>query len=159
MAFLGTHLGSRQKYGSIQTFADIVRIHYGATIVAQPQGGNVQEENILETIKLIDHVDVAVICHADKVRAVDVNAYDDAVKSIDTYLLQNNIKCVHLIFERDVPKDWNFCSGPVDYEIPRFNVTSKYRTQVGPEQSDNCIGIPGNLNASRILITLIDQLI
>ena len=159
IAFLGTFLGSRQKHGPIQTFADIVRIHYGATVVAQPQGGSVQEEDILETIKMIDNVDVAVICHVDKIRAVNVDAYDDAVKAIDAYLLKNKIKCVHLIFERDVPEDWKFSSGPVDYEIPKFNVFSKYRTQVSPEESDNCIGIPGNLYASQILITLIDGLL
>jgi len=157
IGFFGTFLGSKQNYGTVQTFADIIRIHYGATVVAQPAGGKVQEEEILASIKACSKLDLAIVCHIDKIRAVNVTAYDTAVKAIDQYLLSHNIKCVHLIFERDVPEEWSFTSGPVNFEIPRFQVPSKYRTHTTPEESDNCIGLAGNLLAGDILIKLIDS--
>jgi len=159
IGFFGTFLGSKQNYGTVQTFADIIRIHYGATVVAQPAGGNVQEEDILESIKSCSKLDLAIVCHVDKIRAVDVTAYNAAVKAIDQYLLRQNIKCVHLIFERDVPEEWSFSSGPVDFEIPRYHVPSKYRTHASPEESDNCIGIAGNLLAGNTLIKIIDSVL
>jgi hypothetical protein len=159
IGFFGTFLGSKQNYGTVQTFADIIRIHYGATVVAQPAGGNVQEEDILESIKSCSKLDLAIICHVDRVRAIDATAYNAAVKAIDQYLLRQNIKCVHLIFERDVPEEWSFSSGPVDFEIPRYHVPSKYRTHASPEESDNCIGIAGNLLAGNILIKIIDSIL
>lgn len=159
IGFFGTFLGSKQNYGTVQTFADIIRIHYGATVVAQPAGGNVQEEDILESIKSCSKLDLAIICHVDRVRAIDATAYSAAVKAIDQYLLRQNIKCVHLIFERDVPEEWSFSSGPVDFEIPRYHVPSKYRTHASPEESDNCIGIAGNLLAGNTLIKIIDSIL
>jgi hypothetical protein len=159
IGFFGTFLGSKQNYGTVQTFADIIRIHYGATVVAQPAGGNVQEEDILESIKSCSKLDLAIVCHVDRVRAIDATAYNAAVKAIDQYLLRQNIKCVHLIFERDVPEEWSFSSGPVDFEIPRYHVPSKYRTHASPEESDNCIGIAGNLLAGNTLIKIIDSIL
>lgn len=159
LAFIGTHLGSKQKYGTVQTFADIIKIHYGATVVAQPIGGDAQEENILDSFKDIKDIDIAIICHADKSRATNPSAFDDAVKRIDSYLFESKIKAIHLIFERDVPAGWTFTSGAVNFEIPKFNVSSKYRTQANSKESDNCIGIPGNLLASEQLIKLIDELL
>lgn len=157
--FFGTALLSRKNRGQIDTFADMLRIHYSAQVVAQPQGGFVQEKEILEAVKSVEDMNLAFIAHAEFERVYPENMKDHFkhMKEMDEYLYTKGIPAIHFIkkHQADIP----FTSGPVDYVIVNYKENNKLRTAVSWDVSDNGIGFTGNMMAAKSLASVINKLI